>query len=235
MQSTLAHPRYLSIRNAIARDLDDMSPGDRLPSEAAYCARFSVSRMTVSKALGELVRDGRIVRVAGMGTFVAQEKPAESSIIRVRDIADEIAERGGVHQPQVLAQREIEVDARTARLLDVPTGARLFHLTVRHAENGAPVLLEDRVINPLVGSDFLEADFTRTTAHAWLQARAPLTEFEHSIEAVSADPALKAQLDLPDGAPCLRIRRRTWSGPVVCSMAHLHYATGFRLTSRMSV
>jgi DNA-binding GntR family transcriptional regulator len=34
-----------------------------------------MSRMTVNRALRDLVQQGRIVRVAGVGSFVAQDKP----------------------------------------------------------------------------------------------------------------------------------------------------------------
>ena len=40
-----------------------IKPGDRLPSEHELVAQFGISRMTVNRALRELVDQGRIVRV----------------------------------------------------------------------------------------------------------------------------------------------------------------------------
>lgn len=48
-------------------------PGDRLPSEAALCERFSASRITVAKAFQTLQQDNLVTRRPGSGTYV--ERP----------------------------------------------------------------------------------------------------------------------------------------------------------------
>ena len=50
-------------------------PGDRLPSEAALCERFTTSRITVAKAIQTLQRDGLVMRRAGSGTYVEAPEP----------------------------------------------------------------------------------------------------------------------------------------------------------------
>ena len=57
-----------SIRESIARG--EYRPGDRLPSEAELCAAYSVSPMTVRRAIAELVREDVAVTEHGRGTFV---------------------------------------------------------------------------------------------------------------------------------------------------------------------
>lgn len=53
-----------------------MLPGDRLPSEEELSQAYSVSRITVKKALERLREDGLIHRVQGRGTFVRAIEPA---------------------------------------------------------------------------------------------------------------------------------------------------------------
>ncbi len=43
----------------------------RIPSEQELCDTYQVSRVTVRKALSDLVRDGLLIRHQGKGTFVA--------------------------------------------------------------------------------------------------------------------------------------------------------------------
>ena len=49
--------------------------------------------MTANRALRELSADGFLSRVPGVGTFV-KEPPARSSLLELRNIAEEIAQRG---------------------------------------------------------------------------------------------------------------------------------------------
>ena len=50
-------------------------PGDRLPSEAALCERFTTSRITIAKAIQTLQREGLVMRRAGSGTYVEAPEP----------------------------------------------------------------------------------------------------------------------------------------------------------------
>lgn len=48
--------------------------GGRIPSEQVLCDTYGVSRVTVRKAMLDLVQEGLLVRQQGKGTFVAEEK-----------------------------------------------------------------------------------------------------------------------------------------------------------------
>jgi DNA-binding LacI/PurR family transcriptional regulator len=65
-------PRYQNIREQIRRDIETKryAYGERLPSDSELAQRFSVSRLTVIRALRELESDALVRRRAGSGTFV---------------------------------------------------------------------------------------------------------------------------------------------------------------------
>ncbi len=79
---------YQQIKDHIVRRIQDGSwrAGDRLPSESELVQQFGMSRMTVNRALRELVEQGRIVRVAGVGSFVAEDKP-QSTLLQIANLA----------------------------------------------------------------------------------------------------------------------------------------------------
>ena len=74
------------VRQRISQGL--WKPGDPVPSESALMHQFGVSRMTVNRALRELVSEGLVRRVQGSGTFVA-ELSRISSLLEIRDICEE--------------------------------------------------------------------------------------------------------------------------------------------------
>ena len=86
---------YAQVKDHISRKIQDGTwpPGHRLPSEHELVAQFGMARMTVNRALRELVEQGRIVRVAGVGSFVAENKP-QSTLLQIANIASEIRQRG---------------------------------------------------------------------------------------------------------------------------------------------
>ena len=200
----------------------DWRPGDRLPSENDLVRDLGVSRMTINRALRELSIEGVIVRAKGVGSFVAQTKPY-AELLEVRNIADEIAQRGHSHAALVvLAATELATPA-VAAALGVPLGSPVFHSVIVHHENDLPVQLEDRFVNPAAAPDYLEHDFTITTPNAVLSAAAPLTQAEHIVEAVLATPWERRLLAISETEPCLLIYRRTWTNDITVTTARLLY------------
>ena len=80
-------PRKLSRRSpkgeqlrAILEDLiDALAPGDPLPSERELAERYDVARMTVRAEITALAAEGRVERVQGRGTFVAEARVAQAA------------------------------------------------------------------------------------------------------------------------------------------------------------
>ncbi len=64
-------PKYLHLKRELMRKIRNSRPGERVDSEHELVAKYSVSRATVSKAIGELVAEGFLFREQGRGTFVA--------------------------------------------------------------------------------------------------------------------------------------------------------------------
>jgi GntR family histidine utilization transcriptional repressor len=75
-------------------------PGTLMPSEAELVAQFGVSRMTVNRALRELQTEGLVERTQGVGTFAAQLGRVASQLT-IRDLHEEISERGHQHRSVV--------------------------------------------------------------------------------------------------------------------------------------
>lgn len=197
-------------------------PRDPVPSEAALMAQFGISRMTVNRALRELAAEGLVTRIQGSGTRVA-ELHRISSRLTIRDIHEEVVERGHLHTTRVLQVVAEKAGADLAKTLALRTGARVFHTVLVHMENDLPIQYEDRYVNPAAAPRFLEADFTQTTPTHHLLVHAPLTEASYSIEACLPTAQEARQLGIKRGEPCLVMVRRTVSGVHVASVARLVY------------
>ncbi|MFH1135001.1 MAG: histidine utilization repressor [Pseudomonadota bacterium] len=207
-------------------------PDSRAPSENQLVKILGVSRMTANRALRELTGEGRLVRIQGVGTFVTQRKP-QAALLEIRSISDEIAQWGGVHDADVHLLAEEKAPPDQARALGLEPGAQVYHSIIVHKDNGRPVQLSDRFVNPAAAPGYLDQDFTVITPNQYLQKTAPLDEAEHVIEAISPDKFTRKLLEIQVGEPCLLLRRRTWSQGVAVTCSRLIYpGSRYRLGGR---
>jgi GntR family histidine utilization transcriptional repressor len=184
-------------------------PGGRLPSEHELVARLGVSRMTINKALRELASAGRIERIAGVGTFVAEAKP-QSTLLQIATIANEIRSRGHDHRWRCLSRERLAAASGVAVWLSMLPGESVFHIVCVHLEDGVPIQLEDRYVNPKMVPHFMDQDFDRTTPGEYLLASIPADLVEHVVDAVMPTPDEARILEMNVTDPCLQLTRRTW-------------------------
>jgi GntR family histidine utilization transcriptional repressor len=204
-------------------------PGALMPSEAELVAQFGVSRMTVNRALRELQSEGLVDRVQGVGTFAARLGKVASTL-SIRDLHEEIAERGHVHRAVVHLQREERAGAGLAAQLGLAPGAPVFHTLIVHLENEVPLQCEDRYVNPAAAPGYLGVDFTTTTPTHYLLEVAPLWQAQYSIEASRPTAEEARLLGISVNDPCLVVVRRTVNAAHPITLARLvHPGTRYRL------
>ncbi|MEJ0002602.1 MAG: histidine utilization repressor [Pararobbsia sp.] len=208
--------------------------GDRIPSELDLAGTLGVSRMTINRALRELTDEGVLTRLSGVGTFVAEAKP-QSTLLMIADIGDEIRSRGHAYSCSHLKLTREAASAAVSTALGLAPGASVFRIVCVHRENGLPVQLEDRYVNPAIAPAFGEQDFTRMRPSEYLMRIVPAHEIEHIVDA-GLPTRLEAEwLEIGPEAPCLTLVRRTWSSGVAVTFARfVHPGSRYRLGCRFT-
>ena len=123
--------------------------------------------MTANRALRELRDEGVLVRIAGVGSFVADRMPMP---IRSRFAA---SPRRSARAATCIAPRSCRSSAcaRSRELAEdfgVAPRSELYCSLIVHFENDLPVQLEDRYVSPQLAPDYLKVDFSRTTPYEYL-------------------------------------------------------------------
>ncbi|TKT74774.1 GntR family transcriptional regulator [Aquamicrobium sp. LC103] len=203
-----------NIEEAVLRGI--ISPGDALPSERDIAAKADVSRVTVRKAVQDLVRGGILVQRHGSGTFVAPRmERVEQSLSRLTSFTEDMARRGlnarsvwfdrGVYSPSpeemmVLGLSSNEMVARIARLRI----ANETPLAIERASLSATVLPDPTAVS---GSLYLAL---QETGHRPIRA-------VQRISATNLGEADAELLAVPIGSAGLNIERISYlaSGKVI--------------------
>lgn len=143
LQAEAAAPLYSRVYNELASKLDsgEWKVGDRLPTEAALTKAYDCSLITIRRALDELVRDGRITRKSGKGTFVTVP-PVDRELTALTSFTEEMLHLGLDPQTRVISTKITEADDRVAKALNLAVGAPVIYIERLRSAAGYPLLLE---------------------------------------------------------------------------------------------
>lgn len=186
-------------------------PGHPLPKETDLAAAHGVSRMTMNKVLTQLSREGLLLRRRRSGTVVAQQR-GQSAVMEIADIAQEIAGLGRLYAWRLLEAELRPLQESERSLLDLREDGGMQAMLILaglHLADGEAFCLETRAINTRIAPAALEADFSTTVPGQWLLHSMPFSAASHRIRAVNALGKDARHLELPIGAACLEILRKT--------------------------
>ncbi|MEM5516303.1 histidine utilization repressor [Henriciella sp. AS95] len=200
-----------TIRSAIEKRIlsGELKPGDRIPFEHELMESYDCSRMTVNKAVTELVNKGLIVRRRRAGSFVAQP-PSDSTMLDIPDIQADLQQRGKAYSYRLLKRRIRNARKTRNNEMELARNGRLLDLVSLHGADGKAYALEQRLISLETVSDAADADFSVSPPGTWLLDHVPWSQAEHRISAKAADEETARLLDVEIGSPCLVLERQTW-------------------------
>ena len=118
----LHHQVYLDLLGSL--DAGRWLAGTQLPTERDLAAHYGCSLITVRRALDELVREGRIERTRGRGTFVLRPR-LDRDIAGRASFAEEMRQRGLDPETRAGHPGRLLLDPTDA-LVGVLRGARLL-------------------------------------------------------------------------------------------------------------
>jgi DNA-binding GntR family transcriptional regulator len=123
------------IRSQIASGV--FRPGDQLPSEAQLCRRYSISPMTVRRSINLLADQGLISTAQGRGTFVKNLEVGDA-IFDLKEL-QELFQNDAAGSIKLLDARVVSADERTARKLELKTGAAAIYIRRLFSIESTPV------------------------------------------------------------------------------------------------
>ncbi|MBV1927465.1 MAG: GntR family transcriptional regulator, partial [Rhodobacteraceae bacterium] len=96
-RSEASGPRYVQLRRRIQEGIDSglLAPDSPLPPEREIAALTELSRVTVRKAIQELVRKGAVVQHQGSGSFITGSvRRVEQSLSQLTSFSEDMTRRG---------------------------------------------------------------------------------------------------------------------------------------------
>lgn len=131
MSATDRYSHQLLYATVRQRLLDDIAQGvyqagQQIPTENELCTQYNVSRITIRKAISDLVADGVLIRWQGKGTFVQSQK-VENALLTVSGFTDFGVSQGKATKEKVIEQERVSA-APFCEKLNIPGNSEVFHL-----------------------------------------------------------------------------------------------------------
>lgn len=200
-------PIWSSIADTLAAEIAQghYAPGDKLPTEADYAARFGVNRHTIRRALARLGEDGLTHSRRGSGVFVAA-RPLDYPLGRRVRYQQNLAASGRTASREVLRIETRACDPVEAAALKLAPGSEVHVFEGISRADGQPIA-QFRSVFPAARFPDLPArlaeshSVTRALCDCGL---ADYTRAETRLTATAASPTRALHLRLREGAPILR-------------------------------
>jgi GntR family transcriptional regulator len=189
-----------------ALDASEWRPGDRMPTERELAARYGCSLITVRHALGELVREGRIERTRGRGTYVLQPR-IDRDIAGSMSFAEEMKRRGLDPATRLVTGRIEPAGDTVAGSLGIAADAPVVYLERVRLGGGEPLILEQARLPAERFPGLLAFDLERRSLYDILSERyaTRIVRARESVEPVVLRSREAGLLDLPARSLALRI------------------------------
>jgi GntR family transcriptional regulator, N-acetylglucosamine utilization regulator len=200
-------PYYYQLRQLLERAISSgaLVVDDKIPTEAALCERYDVSRTVVRQALSDLERTGLVSRQKGRGTFVAAPKLSEFVAQTLTSLHEDLSARGERLETTVLRLEVEPVSPHVAHMLDLPDSEQIVLLERLRYLRGEPLVVTTAYMPYALCAPILELDMSDRSLFETYERELGyrLHRGTRAIEARAASAEIAEHLGVREGAPVL--------------------------------
>ena len=210
MAEEINKPLYSRIQEYIAELIlsGKLAPETKIQSEREFSEELGVSRMTVRRALTELVNEGLLERKHGSGTYVARPKVTYESGELVNYV-HAMQYRNIATSSQLLEFSEIVASRRLAELLNIEIGNPIHRVDILRFANRVPIILERVFFHCARFPNLEEWDLEKSSIYDLITTvyNVRIGKISQTVEAVAAADTIAQQLRVEENFPLLMLSR----------------------------
>lgn len=137
-------PLYQQLKESLRGSIINgkLKSGDKIPTEVELSEKYNISRVTVRKAILELVDEGYLVKKQGKGTFVTRPK-IERKIVHFLSFSAACEANGLKAGSKVIKKEIIQPDETHKQLLQLEDEDLVIHIQRVRFAGEEPLMLEN--------------------------------------------------------------------------------------------
>ncbi|AEF82210.1 GntR family transcriptional regulator [Leadbettera azotonutricia] len=203
---------YYQLQEKLSQKIQsgEWKSGQKIPTETELCSIYGLSRITVRKAVEELVHEGRLIRFQGKGTFVASIN-FEQKLSKFYSFSEALKKKGKNEHVKMLSFDIIKSDAATAAHLGLGEDAVFYKITRLRMVDDTAYTVETSLIPHalcprLAEKSIIEKGLYNSMADDGVVPKRIVEKFR-----AAAIRAYEAKyMDLKIGTPAIHLERTTY-------------------------
>lgn len=206
-------PKYFALKRELIRKIEEeaFEPDCPIPSERELMEQYQVSRITVRRAIDELVAGGYLYKVQGKGTYVKSDDYSQN-LFAITSCTDDVIRLGRNPSKKVTVSEIVPADAKRARLLNTAVGDELYLLERITMADGEPLNYTITYLPRRLFPGIEKYDFNVQSLYDLLAERygVRFAKSRRTIEAVLAEEEISEYLDIDEQMPVILFESTTY-------------------------
>ena len=203
-------PRHQQISDWLREQIEDgsLTANDQLLSENQLGEQFSVSRITVRRALQTLENEGLIYRRQGLGAFVSDQRVSQS-MVRLNSFVEDMELAGLKASSHIVRFERVICTDSIATELGIERGKHVFRLDRLRLGDGSPLAFDTTWLPPFYAQLLEGHDLETDTIYRILEEEyeIPILLGRYRLDAVNADSNMANHLQVPLNKALFMIER----------------------------
>lgn len=205
-------PKYYLVKKKLIEliNSDAFVDTQMIPSERELMKQFNVSRITVKRAVDDLVNEGYLYRVQGKGTFLRKEE-AEHDLVSIMSCTEDIIRMGMVPSKILIDTQIIEADKVRQKRLHLLNGEMVIMLKRVYYADKVPVNYTTTYLPMKYFPGIEKYDFAKESIYNILETEygVKITTAKRTLEAVLAIDEVATLLDVNQKQPVILFKAIT--------------------------
>ena len=206
-------PKYFIVKKAIVENIDNdlYHSNEAIPSEKKLMEFYNVSRITIRKAIDELVTEGYLYKIQGKGTYVKADE-GSNNLFSITSSTEDVQKMGMKPSKKTKISRIEFASPKRAKALEISTNDQVEVIgRISYADleplNYTIAFLPEKIFPGLIEYD-LEHESLYKLINDQYGVR--ITKARRTIEAVLAKDEIAKYLELEEGMPVILFRCVTY-------------------------
>lgn len=199
-------PKYYLLKKNLLDKIEknEFDSDTPIPSERELMEKYQVSRITVRKAIDELVKEDYLYTIQGKGTYVKTIN-SDTDMYEINSCTKDVLKLGKTPSKKLIISEIIKADSKRAKLLNITTNDNVFHMGRITYADGEPLNYTLTYLPEKLMIGIQDFDYEKESLYNILEKeyKIKILKSKRSIEAILAKDEIVDYLNVEDDTPLI--------------------------------